>query len=141
MADKVIGLDCGADDYMTKPFAVDELLARVRALTRRQGDVLLEEMYFEDLRLDLADHILRREDRAVRLSPREFEVFRQLMSAGGATVSKDALIRKVWGAESEIEDNNVEAYISFLRKKLSYLGTGVTILTLRKVGYRLVAVG
>lgn len=141
VADKVIGLDCGADDYMTKPFAVDELLARVRALTRRQGDVLLEEMYFEDLRLDLADHILRREDRAVRLSPREFEVFRQLMSAGGATVSKETLIRKVWGAESEIEDNNVEAYISFLRKKLSYLGTGVTILTLRKIGYRLLVGG
>ena len=137
VADKVTGLDCGADDYMTKPFAADELLARVRALTRRQGDVALEEMCFDDLRLDLGDHTLRREGKSVRLSPREFEVLRLLMAAAGGVVSKETLIRKVWGLESDVEDNNVEAYISFLRKKLLYLGSGVGILTLRKVGYRL----
>ncbi len=137
ISDKVTGLDCGADDYMTKPFAPEELLARVRALTRRQGEVVLEELTFEDLRLELTTHTLKCGEKSVRLSPKEFEVLRLLMANRGGMVPKETLIDKVWGMESDAEDNNAEAYISFLRKKLLYLGSRTSIATLRKVGYRL----
>ena len=137
VADKVTGLDCGADDYMTKPFAPDELLARIRALARRQGDVALEEIAFADLRLELASHMLLCGGKSVQLSPKEFDVLRLLMGALGGVVTKESLIGRIWGLESEAEDNNVEAYISFLRKKLLYLESVATITTLRKVGYRL----
>lgn len=137
VVDKVTGLDCGADDYMTKPFAPEELLARVRALTRRQGEVALEEMTFCDLKLELATHTLGCGGKSVRLSPKEFDVLKLLMATPGGVVPKETLISKVWGMESDAEDNNVEAYISFLRKKFFYLGSGVLITTLRKVGYRL----
>ncbi len=137
VSDKVNGLDCGADDYMTKPFAPEELLARIRALTRRQGEVALEELSFDDLKLDLSTHTLCCRSKSVRLSPKEFDVLQLLMSGPGRVVSKDFLITKVWGLESDAEDNNVEAYISFLRKKFAYLGSRSTIATLRKVGYRL----
>ena len=137
VADKVTGLDCGADDYMTKPFAPEELLARVRALTRRQGEVALEELTFRDLKLELSTHTLGCGAKSVRLSPKEFDVLKLLMSTPGGVVPKETLISKVWGMESDAEDNNVEAYISFLRKKFFYLGSRVLITTLRKVGYRL----
>jgi DNA-binding response OmpR family regulator len=137
VADKVRGLDCGADDYMTKPFAPEELLARVRALSRRQGEVALEEVAFDDLSLDLVTHALRCGEKSVQLSPREFEVLQLLMSSQGRLVNKETLINKVWGMNSDAEDNNVEAYISFLRKKFLYLGSRAAITTLRKVGYRL----
>lgn len=136
VADKVNGLDCGADDYMTKPFAPEELLARIRALARRQGEGAPEALAFADLRLELSTHILSRGERSVRLSPKEFELLRLLM-ANPRVVSKSAIISRVWGEQSDAEDNNVEAYISFLRKKFFYLGSTAGISTLRKVGYRL----
>ena len=136
VADKVNGLDCGADDYMTKPFAPEELLARIRAMTRRQGEAAPPELSFADLRLDASTHTLSRGERSVRLSPKEFELLKLLMTSSGV-VSKSAIISRVWGAASDAEDNNVEAYISFLRKKFFYLGSTVGISTLRKVGYRL----
>lgn len=139
VSDKVSGLDSGADDYMTKPFAPEELMARVRALSRRQGEVALDEMTFDDLALDLSTHDLRRESKSVRLSLKEFEVLQILMANPRSVVPKETLISKVWGMESDAEDNNVEAYISFLRKKLFYLGSRVSINTLRKVGYKLEA--
>lgn len=135
VADKVTGLDCGADDYMTKPFASDELLARLRALTRRQGEVVTEELSFADLTLLLSERALAVGGRSVRLGFKEFEILRILMSHPKLVVPKEELILKVWGADSEAEDNNVEVYISFLRKKLSFLGSSVTIGTVRKVGY------
>ncbi len=134
---KVAGLDCGADDYMTKPFAPDELTARIRALTRRQGEVVLEEMAYDDIVLELGSGDLRCGPKRVRLSYKELEVLKLLLLSPNATVAKEQLIVKVWGAESEAEDNNVEAYISFLRKKLHYLGSRVSIETIRKLGYRL----
>ena len=137
VADKVNGLDCGADDYMTKPFAPEELLARIRALTRRQGEVTLDELVFADLKLDLGTHTLSRGEKSVRLSPKEFDLLKLLMSNPHTVVPKGTIISKVWGLESDAEDNNVEAYISFLRKKFFYLGSRVGISTLRKVGYRL----
>lgn len=135
ISDKVAGLDCGADDYMTKPFAPDELLARIRALSRRQGEVVLNELSFADLTLSLDDHTLRRGAKSIHLGFKEFEVLRILMSNPKQVVPKESLILKVWGSESDAEDNNVEAYISFLRKKLTFLGSQVGISTVRKVGY------
>ena len=137
LSDKIKGLDSGADDYMTKPFAPEELLARVRALSRRQGDVVLDEMRHGDLILDLSSGDLKCGAKSVHLGYKEFAVMRMLLAAPGATVSKEDLIVRIWGTESGAEDNNVEAYISFLRKKLMYLGSAVSIGTLRKVGYRL----
>lgn len=133
--DKVSGLDCGADDYMTKPFAAEELLARVRALTRRQGEVVVEALTFHDLVLNLSTRCLLRGEREVRLGYKEFEVLRILIAYPKMVVPKGELIAKVWGDESEAEDNNVEVYVSFLRKKLLYLESEVTIRTVRKVGY------
>lgn len=137
LSSKVTGLDSGADDYMTKPFAPEELLARVRALSRRQGDVQLDEAKFADLTLKLSSCDLLCGGKSVHLGFKEFEVMRLLMSAPRAVVPKEELLTRVWGADSDAEDNNVEAYISFLRKKLFYLGSHTSINTLRKVGYRL----
>lgn len=137
--DKVVGLDTGADDYMTKPFQSEELLARVRALTRRKGEVILEHMVFGDLSLDLGTHVLACESESahddVRLSETEFDVLLMLMRNEGRVISKEQLLSKVWGYDSYVEDNNVEAYISFIRKKLKYLHSDVVIETIRGVGY------
>lgn len=135
--DKVRGLDAGADDYMTKPFAPDELLARVRAMSRRQGEVAMETLTFEDLELNLSAYTLHCGARSVRLGLKEFEVLRLLMNNPTMVMPKETIIVRVWGAESDAEDNNVEAYMSFLRKKFQYLGSKVTIGTTRRVGYRL----
>ncbi len=137
ISDKVMGLDAGADDYMTKPFEPEELLARIRALSRRQGEVVYQKLTFADLILSLDDNTLHVGAKSVHLGFKEFEVLKLLMANPGIVVSKDSLITKVWGVESEVEDNNVEAYISFLRKKIYYLGSKVSISTLRKVGYKL----
>ena len=137
LRDKVRGLDCGADDYMTKPFAPEELLARLRALLRRQGKPVGEELTVGDVTLDLAAYTLRCGDKSVRLGNKEFELMRLLMANPHTVVAKDTLIVRIWGAESEAEDNNVEAYVSFLRKKLFYLGSQVNVCVVRKVGYYL----
>ena len=136
-SDKVEGLDAGADDYMTKPFEAPELLARLRALTRRQGEVVLDEVSFADLTLDLSTHDLRCGDKSVHLSGKEFEVLSMLMSSTARVVSKQDLLTRVWGADGETSENSVEAYVSFLRKKLTHLKSEVHITTLRMLGYRL----
>lgn len=135
--DKIEGLDCGADDYMTKPFEAPELLARLRALTRRQGDVVIDEATFGDLTLDLNTHDLSCGTRSVHLSQKEFEVMRMLMSSTGRVVSKGDLLTRVWGTDGEASENSAEAYVSFLRKKLAHLHSKVSITTLRMLGYRL----
>ena len=138
--DKVRGLDAGADDYMTKPFEAPELLARLRAITRRRGDVLLDEVTFADVKLDLATHDLSCGDSSVHLSGKEFEVMNILMSSNARVVSKQDLLSRVWG-DSEASENSVEAYVSFLRKKLAHIGSKVQITTLRMLGYRLEVFG
>ncbi|NTU89940.1 MAG: response regulator transcription factor [Actinobacteria bacterium] len=135
--DKIVGLDSGADDYMTKPFAPEELLARLRALTRRQGEVIFETLEFGDLVLNLDSCELQHGNNMIHLGFKEFSILKILMANPGQVISKDVLIAKIWGVESTAEDNNVEAYISFLRKKFAFLESEVKIETLRKVGYRL----
>ncbi|MCI7219097.1 response regulator transcription factor [Parafannyhessea umbonata] len=138
-SDKVEGLDAGADDYMTKPFEAAELLARLRALTRRQGDVVIDTVTFADLTLDLETHDLSCDGREVHLSGKEFEVLKMLMSSNARVVSKQDLLTRVWGADADASENSVEAYISFLRKKLTHVHSKVQITTLRMLGYRLEA--
>ncbi len=138
-SDKVAGLDAGADDYMTKPFEAPELLARLRALTRRQGDVVIDTVTFADLTLDLETHDLSCDGREVHLAGKEFEVLKMLMSSNARVVSKRDLLTRVWGADADASENSVEAYISFLRKKLAHVRSKVQITTLRMLGYRLEA--
>ena len=134
---KVEGLDAGADDYMTKPFVPKELLARIRALTRRQGKLVMEKMTCGELTLDLSTAELSSGSRNTHLSFKEFELMKLLMAANGHVVSKEELLVKVWGYEGEATENNVEAYISFLRKKLQFLEAQWEITALRKMGYKL----
>lgn len=135
--DKITGLDCGADDYMTKPFVPEELLARIRALSRRQGEVVFEELHFADLTLNISTYTLLCGVKSIHLGFKEFEVLKLLISNPTMVFPKESIIDKVWGSDSDVEDNNVEAYISFLRKKFFFLGSKVTIGTVRKVGYHL----
>lgn len=136
LSDRVEGLDSGADYYLTKPFEPKELLACVRALTRRQpelrgGDALT----CGDLRLEKSSFTLSCGERSVRLSRKEFDIMEQLMINRRQILAKETLLLKIWGYESDAEDNNVEVYISFLRKKLSHLRSQVKIKTIRMVGY------
>ena len=136
-SDKVTGLNSGADDYMTKPFDPEELLARVGALTRRTGEVIVDRMTYEDLTLDLQSAALSCGKESVQLSRKEFEVLKTFLYQPSMTISTDTLIMNAWGIESEATDNNVEVYISFIRKKLKYLNSRVGIKKLQKIGYRL----
>ena len=134
--DKVEGLDCGADYYLTKPFEPKELLACVRALTRRQPELRsTDQLTFGDLKLDPGSFALSCADRSARLSRKEFYIMEMLMRNQGIVLTKESLLVKVWGYESDAEDNNVEVYISFLRKKLEHLHSRVRIRTIRMVGY------
>lgn len=139
ISDKIVGYDSGADDYMTKPFSPAELMAHLRALTRRQGEVVFERLSAGDLTLDLESYDLACGTKTIHLSFKEFSIAKILMSNENAVISKDTLIEKAWGIESSASDNNVEAYISFLRKKMQHLGSAAKIETIRKAGYRFVA--
>lgn len=136
--DRVEGLDAGADYYLAKPFEARELLACVNAILRRQG-AQVDELRFGDAALDLASAELVCADKRVRLSAREFELARCLFSAGGRLVSKETLLVKVWGWESEAVENNVEVYAGFLRRKLAAIGSLVKIKAQRSLGYHLEA--
>lgn len=118
--DKVKGLNVGADDYMTKPFSPAELLARIRVLTRRKGEVIIEKIEFGDLVLSLSTCELECNGKSIHLAYKEFEIMKLLMYHPKILTSKEELINSVWGNDSEAIDNNVEAYISFLRKNSSF---------------------
>ncbi len=138
VGDKITGLDAGADDYMTKPFSPAELMAHLRALSRRQGEVQFESLQVGDLTLGLESYELTCGSKSINLSFKEFSICKILMSSPNTIVSKDTLIQKAWGVTSSAGDNNVEAYISFLRKKLKHLGSTCKIETVRRAGYRFV---
>ncbi len=138
-SDKVTGLDVGADDYMTKPFSPDELLARIRALTRRHGEVVLDTMTFGDILFNISASQLSKDDKSIHLNYKEAEILKLLLSKKGIIISKEDIITRVWGYESDAGDSNVEAYISFLRKKLTFVGSETQILSVKKLGYKLEA--
>ena len=137
LSDRVHGLDCGADYYLTKPFEPEELLACVRTLLRRSGGQLQESdtLTWGDLSLERGTFTLSCNGRDVRLSRREYDLMELLMRNGAQVVTKEELLIKVWGYDSQAEDNNVEVYISFLRRKLTHLYSQVKIKTLRMLGY------
>ena len=140
VSDKVEGLDRGADYYLTKPFDPKELLACVRALTRRQPELRNPDaLEFCGVKLDKSSFTLSCGGRSVRLSRKEFDICELLMLNRNLVLTKESLLLKIWGYESEAEDNNVEVYISFLRKKLTHIRAGVRIRTIRMVGYCLEA--
>jgi len=138
LSDRIQGLDYGADYYLTKPFEPQELLACIRALTRRQPELRdVNILEYGDLRLDKSSFQLSCAGRSARLSRKEFDLMEQLMLNREMVVTKEALLLKVWGYESDAEDNNVEVYISFLRRKLQHIHSTVKIRTIRMVGYHL----
>lgn len=135
--DKIEGLDVGADDYLTKPFSTGELLARVRALTRRKGDYLGEELALGDTMLHKNTRRLSCRGSDVKLGGKEYALMEFLMQNSRQVVPRERLIEKAWGFDYDAEYNTVEVYISFIRKKLAAIQADIQIKSIRGVGYAL----
>ena len=134
--DRIYGLNSGADYYLTKPFDTRELLACINALLRRQGKQV-DELVFGNTSLDLDTCTLVCGGKSVRLSAREFDVMRFLLQAQDRILSKEMILARVWGYDSNAVENHVEVYVGFLRKKLSAINSNVRIEAVRRLGYRL----
>lgn len=136
ISDKITGLDLGADDYMAKPFSAEELLARIRALLRRKGEINFDNLIsFEDVSLDIGTLKLKKDNDEITLTAKESALIELLIKKSGIVASKEEIINKIWGYESDADDNNVEVYITFLRKKLKFLKSDVSIKAIRNAGY------
>ena len=135
--DKILGLDSGADDYLTKPFAMGELLARIRALTRRKADFTPNLLTIGNLSLNRESFELSVGEESIRLGNKEFQMMEMLMSNPGRLISTEQFMEKIWGYETEAEINVVWVYISYLRKKLGTLKANLEIKAVRGVGYTL----
>jgi DNA-binding response OmpR family regulator len=134
--DRIEGLNAGADYYLTKPFDTRELLACINALLRRQGNQV-DDLTFGNTSLELSTGTLCCGGKSVRLSAREFDVMRLLLQSGSSNLSKEALLSRVWGFDSNAVENSVEVYVGFLRKKLASIGSNVRIESVRRLGYHL----
>lgn len=135
--DKVTGLDCGADDYLTKPFVTKELLARIRAITRRQTELTDNSLFFGDLKLDRVSFELVSPSGKLLLTAKEFQIMEMFMKNPSQIISSERFMEKIWGFDSNAEINVVWTYISYLRKKLKMLGSSVGIKAVRNIGYTL----
>lgn len=133
--DKVLGLDTGADDYLTKPFNTQELLARIRAITRRRSEILENRLKFGDIVLDRLTFELISKNNKVLLTSKEFQIMEMLMVNQNQMIPSERIMEKVWGYNSDVENNVVWTYISYLRKKLRLLESTVDIKSVRNIGY------
>ena len=138
LEDRVTGLESGADYYLTKPFDMQELLAVMKTILRRRGEMIPESLNLGNISLSQADYTLRGPGKSIQLGKKEYDIMRILMVNRDMVVSKETLLSRVWGNDAEAVENNVEIYISFLRKKLDFLKADVMIVTIRKLGYRIV---
>ncbi|MBQ4578571.1 MAG: response regulator transcription factor [Clostridia bacterium] len=136
LEDRIQGLNAGADYYLTKPFDTRELLACINALLRRQGNQV-DELAFGNTILDLASGRLVCGEKNVRLSAREFDVMRLLLQSQDRNLSKEVILARVWGYDSNAVENHVEVYVGFLRKKLRSIGSNIRIEAVRRLGYHL----
>src|SRR6056297_810143 len=135
--DKVKGLDYGADDYLTKPFETKELLARIRAVTRRKGSIVSEEQTFGNLTLDKMNLKITNEQKEIKVTLKEYLILELLIKNAGQVISKEQFIERIWGFDFDGEYNIVEVYISFVRKKLKSIRSNVKIAVIRGLGYTL----
>ena len=137
--DKVKGLDYGADDYMTKPFHIRELLARIHAVSRRNGDIDDYTLSFADLKLNLktCDILNTNNSQYMTLSGKEFALMEFLFRNKNQVVNREQIAERIWGYDNDSQYNNVEVYVSFLRKKIKFLESNVRIKAIRGIGYML----
>lgn len=136
LEDRIAGLNAGADYYLTKPFDSRELLACINALLRRQGNQV-DELKYGNTALDLSTSMLICGENSVRLSAKEFDIMRFLLQAQERNITKEVLLARVWGYDSNAVENHVEVYVGFLRKKLQSIGSNIRIIALRRLGYHL----
>lgn len=136
LEDRITGLNAGADYYLTKPFDTRELLACINALLRRQG-AQVNEVVYGNTSLDLSSGMLVCGADSIRLSAKEFDIMRFLLQSGSRNLSKEVILARVWGYDSDAVENHVEVYVGFLRKKLSSIGSNIRIEAIRRMGYHL----
>lgn len=136
--DKITGLNMGADDYVTKPFDGGELLARINARLRKQKDIRDGRIVVFDIILDPTTYTLQKGGKSVKMSKTEYQLLEYLMINKNNIISKDMIINKVWGNDDETEYNNIEVYVSFIRKKLRFINANATIVTKKGIGYSFV---
>lgn len=138
--DKITGMDCGADDYLTKPFEMEELFARIRMISRRFYQISVDHVLcVGNLTLNVKTYEISSPEKGktVKLGAKEFRLLEYMMHNAGLVLSREQITEKVWGFDSEAEYNNVDVYISFVRKKMQFVGTNVKISSVRGVGYQL----
>ena len=137
--DRVFGLDSGDDDYVTKPFVAKELIARIRAVTRRKSETESPNLTFENITLNRSTCELSSDKASIRLANKEYQMLEMFMSNPRQIISPDRFMEKIWGFDSDTEQNVVWVYISYLRKKLAKVGANVQIKSARNMGYSLEA--